>query len=87
MLPVNTNMERSDARVMVMDRVLNVLRYSDVLAVLWEDRMIRCAQVLQLCDSAGTRASFLANDKRVTWSRVWYLVVLADWLERNGIER
>lgn len=28
---------------------------------------------------------FLAGDKRITWSRVWYLVVLADWLERNGI--
>lgn len=29
---------------------------------------------------------FLAGDKRVTWGRVWYLVVLADWIERNGIE-
>ncbi len=34
----------------------------------------------------GLWKRFLANDKRVTWSRVWYLVVLADWLERNGIE-
>jgi hypothetical protein len=24
--------------------------------------------------------------KRITWSRVWYLVVLADWIERSGIE-
>ena len=29
---------------------------------------------------------FLSGDKRVGWSRVWYLVVLADWIERNGIE-
>ena len=29
---------------------------------------------------------FLGGDKRITWSRVWYLVVLADWIERNGIE-
>lgn len=29
---------------------------------------------------------FLARDQRITWSRVWYLVVLADWLERNAIE-
>ncbi|MEO8589503.1 MAG: asparagine synthase (glutamine-hydrolyzing) [Flavobacteriales bacterium] len=29
---------------------------------------------------------FLAGDARVTWSRVWMLVVLEDWLERNGIE-
>lgn len=29
---------------------------------------------------------FLAGDPRITWSRIWYLVVLADWLERNGME-
>jgi asparagine synthase (glutamine-hydrolysing) len=29
---------------------------------------------------------FLNGDKRVTWSRVWYLVVLEDWLQRNKIE-
>jgi asparagine synthase (glutamine-hydrolysing) len=29
---------------------------------------------------------FLANDPRVTWSRVWYLVVLENWLQENGIE-
>lgn len=29
---------------------------------------------------------FLANDPRVNWSRIWYLVVLEDWLHRNGIE-
>jgi asparagine synthase (glutamine-hydrolysing) len=30
---------------------------------------------------------FQAKDPRITWSRIWYLVVLADWLERNAIER
>ncbi|HRD54368.1 MAG TPA: asparagine synthase C-terminal domain-containing protein, partial [Flavobacteriales bacterium] len=29
---------------------------------------------------------FVAGDKRVNWSRLWSLVVLGDWLERNGIE-
>lgn len=29
--------------------------------------------------------SFLNGDKRITWSRVWYLVVLEDWLQRNKI--
>lgn len=29
---------------------------------------------------------FLAKNKRVTWSRIWPLVVLGDWIERNGIE-
>ncbi len=28
---------------------------------------------------------FLNRDKRVTFSRVWYLVVLEDWLQRNNI--
>ena len=39
-------------------------------------------------NAAGIEAlwqRFLAGDKRITWSRVWYLVVLADWLERNAI--
>ena len=30
--------------------------------------------------------AFQKNDPRVTWSRIWPLVVLEDWLERNGIE-
>lgn len=29
---------------------------------------------------------FLSNDPRLNWSRVWALVVLGDWLERNGVE-
>ncbi len=29
---------------------------------------------------------FLARDPRLNWSRVWSLVVLGDWLERNGVE-
>lgn len=29
---------------------------------------------------------FLAGDRRVTWSHLWHLVVLEDWLERNAIE-
>jgi asparagine synthase (glutamine-hydrolysing) len=28
---------------------------------------------------------FLTNKKRVTWSRIWPLVVLGDWIKENGI--
>ena len=28
---------------------------------------------------------FLNNNKRVTWSRIWPLVVLGDWIKHNGI--
>ncbi|MFK8045578.1 MAG: asparagine synthase (glutamine-hydrolyzing) [Crocinitomicaceae bacterium] len=28
---------------------------------------------------------FLSNDKRVTWSRIWLLVVLGNWVELNKI--
>jgi asparagine synthase (glutamine-hydrolysing) len=30
--------------------------------------------------------SFLAGRSNVSWSRLWILVVLEDWLERNGID-
>lgn len=52
-----------------------------------EERLTRLGQRGEF-DEAGVRQlwqRFLAGDKRVTWSRVWYLVVLADWIERNGI--
>lgn len=29
---------------------------------------------------------FLGQDKRVTWARIWILVVLAKWMKINGIE-
>ncbi|HEX8514881.1 MAG TPA: asparagine synthase (glutamine-hydrolyzing) [Bacteroidia bacterium] len=29
---------------------------------------------------------FLSDDPRVTWSRIWYLVVLENWLTENSIE-
>lgn len=29
---------------------------------------------------------FLAGDTSVIWSRVWYLIVLENWLEQHGIE-
>lgn len=40
-------------------------------------------------DANGIRQlwkSFLADDPRVTWSRIWPMVVLAHWLEKNGID-
>lgn len=29
---------------------------------------------------------FLDDNPRITWSRIWYLVVLENWLQENGIE-
>ncbi len=29
---------------------------------------------------------FKQGDKRYTWSRIWYLLVLEDWLQKNGID-
>lgn len=29
--------------------------------------------------------NFLNNNKLITWSRIWPLVVLGDWIKRNGI--
>lgn len=34
----------------------------------------------------GLWIRFLNNDKRITWSRIWYLVVLENWLNENNIE-
>jgi asparagine synthase (glutamine-hydrolysing) len=28
---------------------------------------------------------FLKNDKRVTWGRIWHLVVLNNWIRTNNI--
>jgi asparagine synthase (glutamine-hydrolysing) len=28
---------------------------------------------------------FLKNDPLVSWSRIWHLVVLSDWMKRNGL--
>ena len=53
-----------------------------------EERLTKLGQRAEF-DEAGLRQlwqRFLSGDKRVSWSRVWYLVVLADWIERNGIE-
>jgi asparagine synthase (glutamine-hydrolysing) len=33
----------------------------------------------------STWSAFVAGDRRVTWTRVWQLVVLGVWLEQNGI--
>ncbi len=30
--------------------------------------------------------AFLADDPRVTWSRIWPLVVLSHWLDKHGVE-
>ena len=29
--------------------------------------------------------NFLNDDSSVTWSRIWYLLVLNNWLEQNNL--
>jgi hypothetical protein len=29
---------------------------------------------------------FLNDDAKTTWSRVWYLIVLENWLQENNIQ-
>ncbi|MGB1102077.1 MAG: asparagine synthase (glutamine-hydrolyzing) [Crocinitomicaceae bacterium] len=28
---------------------------------------------------------FIKGDKMITWSRIWHLVILGDWMKRNGV--
>lgn len=40
------------------------------------------------CDRAAVRGlwqRFLNNDKTVTWSRIWHLVVLNNWIKQNNV--
>ncbi len=30
-------------------------------------------------------ADFLNNNPKVSWSRIWPMVVLGNWMEKNGI--
>ncbi|MEZ4825543.1 MAG: asparagine synthase (glutamine-hydrolyzing) [Bacteroidia bacterium] len=53
-----------------------------------EDRLHRLAK-RGILDGATIRnmwQQFLAHSKKVNWIRIWTLVVLEDWIERNGIE-
>ena len=53
-----------------------------------EERLKRLGQRAPF-DAKGVEAlwkSFLADDPRVTWSRIWPLVVLSHWLDKNGID-
>ncbi len=43
-------------------------------------KMINSAGILHLWNS------FLKNDNSVQWSRIWYLIVLENWLQQNKIE-
>lgn len=52
------------------------------------DRMHRLGRMAHFRPGALDQAweRFMAHDPRLNWSRVWSLVVLGDWLERNGVE-
>ena len=52
------------------------------------DRVNRLSQRELLNPSAvkGLWQQYLRNDPRVTWSRVWPLIVLEDWMETNHVD-
>jgi asparagine synthase (glutamine-hydrolysing) len=53
-----------------------------------ESRIESLAQ-RQYFTSVGVRSMwqrFLNNDPAITWSRVWVLVVLQEWMETNNVE-
>jgi asparagine synthase (glutamine-hydrolysing) len=52
------------------------------------EERIRSLQDRKLFRPEGVRwvwDAFQKGDPRVSWSRVWYLVVLEDWLQRNDV--
>jgi asparagine synthase (glutamine-hydrolysing) len=49
------------------------------LKLLAKRDFVRNEGLMQLWDS------FLKDDKKVSWSRIWHLVVLEDWLQKNGV--
>jgi len=53
-----------------------------------EERMYSLAKrtIFNEKEVMGLWKRFLNDDKRVTWSRIWYLVVLENWLIENNIE-
>jgi asparagine synthase (glutamine-hydrolysing) len=56
------------------------------LATFCEDRLNRLGQ-REWIDASGVSTlwtRFTHNDPKVTWSRIWHLVVLEDWLQTNG---
>ncbi|MFT3885258.1 MAG: asparagine synthase (glutamine-hydrolyzing) [Flavobacteriales bacterium] len=51
------------------------------------ERLVALPERAPLSDAAVQHLwrRFLAGDPRMPWSRIWHLVVLADWLERNEV--
>lgn len=43
-------------------------------------------QLLKPGAAANLWDRFLSNDPLVTWSRVWHLIVLNDWIDKNDLE-
>jgi asparagine synthase (glutamine-hydrolysing) len=58
------------------------------LKVFCEQRLFSLAQRRFFNETAVMKlwSDFLADDPRVTWSRIWHLVVLENWMQENGIE-
>jgi asparagine synthase (glutamine-hydrolysing) len=58
------------------------------LRVFCEQRLFSLAQRRFFNKTAVMKlwSDFLADDPRVTWSRIWHLVVLENWMQENGVE-
>ncbi|MDF2437034.1 MAG: asparagine synthase, glutamine-hydrolyzing [Bacteroidota bacterium] len=52
-----------------------------------EQKMISLSKRKMFNESATIELwrRFMADDPRITWSRIWYLVVLENWLQENNI--
>ncbi len=53
------------------------------------EKNIREFAALDFCNKnevEGLWTRFLSNDKTVTWSRIWHLVVLNNWLKENNVD-
>ena len=56
-----------------------------------KDRLFESAKLLEIGLNFDTIESlwndFQNSNKRVTWSRIWSLIVLSDWCERNDVHK
>jgi asparagine synthase (glutamine-hydrolysing) len=53
-----------------------------------EDKIYALAQRKQFNEIEVKKlwADFQMDNPRITWSRIWYLVILENWLQENNIE-
>ena len=57
------------------------------LKVFCEEKMVSLSKRSLFVEQEVVKlwTGFLLNDPRITWSRIWHLVVLENWLQQNKI--